>query len=859
MTRHLLACASLSVLALAAAPAFAQDKAADETVDELVVTGQRAAQRKSIDYKKQAVGVVDAISADDIGRLADKNAAENLERLPGVALKYDQGEGRYVSIRGVDGALNNVTVNGVQLGSPDPDTRQMPLDVVSGQLTARIEVVKAVTPDMDAQGIGGSINLVSQSPFNYRKDLFAQGSIQVGRQDLNDKHPVAGDVSFGGLFGPDKTWGAILGVSYSDRDYRTYGLYPDDWRPVAGSARGLPTNIKYTTYNLDRERLGLSGALEFRPSGDDHFHLRGVYSKFSEDEYRQRYRLDFATDALISAGKVILRPDGTGTTTGAERRQDLRLEQKEKTISTVSFGGEHARGDWKADYDLAYVHNELDEPNQVWQFRGGAVTVDFNMTPLLYTAMPRIEATPREMGFRQYAIQANLGEQTAWSGTLNLKRDIGIGQDSYLKFGVKLRKTETRQDANNTIYTRASAAANRFTLADFGLLGAPTATQLDGRTYPSSPTIDADAIRAFTLANLAGPKFLLDTATTLSNATLGDYEVTEKLGAVYAMASLGFGDWTVLGGVRMETVKAEVDGFRLVNGTTVTPQHSSADFTNVLPNLQLKYTPRDDLIFRAAFTETLGRPEYPQLSPGGSLSFLETTPGHFEGSFSEGNAGLKPYRSYNLDFAAEWYFAQGGLVSASAFYKKIRDPIFGFGETRANFTFEGRLYDRFQYSQPRNADEGTIKGIELAYQQQLTFLPGFWSGFGVAANATLTDSELKVPGRTDKLPFPRQSDTIYGGQLFYQKYGIEATLSYHSTSEYQDTISSTRLTDTFFNRYQRVDFKAGYALTRNITVYAEGQNLNDEVLWEYMGGRPDWPIGYERYGPTYYLGLQAKW
>lgn len=841
--------------ALAASPAFAQS--ADTSVDELVVTGQRLSQQKAIQHKKDSETIGDTISADDIGRLADKNAAENLERLPGVSLKYDQGEGRYVSIRGVDGSLNNVTVNGVQLGSPDPDTRQMPLDVVSGQLTARIEVVKAVTPDMDAQGIGGAINLVTQSPFDFGKDLFGQGLLQVGSQDLNDKTPVAADASLGALFGPDKSWGVLVGVTYSNRDYRTYGIYPDDWRDVAGTPRGLPTNIKYTTYDLDRERLGFSGALEFKPTDDDHFHLRGVYSKFKEDEYRQRYRLDFATDARLA--NAVLNADGTGVTTGAERRQDLRLEKKDKTVSTLSFGGEHRRGDWKLDYDLSYVHNELDEPNQVWQFRGGSLTVDFDMNPLLYTATPRVEAAPSALGFRQYTVQANTGEQTAWAGVVNLRRDLAIGDEGYFKIGLKYRDTETTQDANNTTYTRASSSANRFSLADYGLLGAPTATQLDGRTYPNAPTIDAGAIQAFTAQNLSGPLFVLDTTSTLEDATLSDYTVEEKLAAGYAMASATFGAWTVLGGVRVEAVKADVDGFRLVNGTTVQPVSTSADFTDVLPNLHVTYRPVADLVVRAAATQTLGRPEYPQLSPGGGTSFEEATPGRYEGSFSEGNADLKPYKSTNLDLSAEWYFAKGGLLSGAVFYKKIKDPIFGYSETRTNYTFEGRTYDTFDYSQPRNGDEGTIKGIELAYQQQFTMLPGFWSGFGVSANATFTDSELKVPGRTDDLPFPRQSDSIYGAQIFYQKYGIQASLNYHWTSKYQDSFGGTAADDTFFNDFERIDAKVSYEVTRNISVFVEGQNLNDEVLWEYQGHRPDWIIGYERYGATYYAGLQARW
>ncbi len=853
-----LALGLLTTTALSSA-AFAQEAPAeDTTVDELVVTGQRYSQQQAIDAKKKAKGVSDVIAADEIGRLPDRNAAESLERLPGVGIKYDQGEGRYVSIRGVDGALNNVTVNGVEIGSPDSDTRAIPLDVVSGQLASRIEVVKAVTPDMDAQAIGGSVNFVTQSPFDLRKDFVASGSFQAGQQDLNDETPLQADLTVGGRFGADQTFGFLLGANYSIRDYRTYGVYPDDWRPVAGSERGLPTNIKYTTYDLERERLGLSGSLEFRPGEDDRFYLRGLYSKFKEDEYRQRYRLDFATDALFTAGRVTLNPDGTGVSTNNERRQDLRLEQKDKTISVLSAGGEHDRGDWNLTWDASYVSNELEEPNAVWQFRGGSLTTDFDMNSLLYTATPRTEAAPSALGFRQVTFQENFGEETIGSVMADARRKLGIGEDSAIQFGFKFRDTDKSQDNNNDVYTRAGAGVNRFTLADFGLLGADTRTLLEGRTYYNSPTIDAGAIQAFTRDNLAGPKFVLDTATSLSNAVLGDYDVGEQITAGYLMADLDFGIVSILAGVRVEHTKTDVTGYRLVNGGTVEQVSASGEYTDVLPGLHLKIEPSDRVLVRMALTQTIGRPQYPQLSPGGGLTYVETAPGVFEGDFSEGNVELKPYKSTNVDVSAEWYFAQGGLLSAGAFYKSIVDPIFGYSEVQTGVTVDGRYYDRFEYSQPRNGDSGKIAGIEFGYRQQFTMLPGAFAGLGVSATATFTDSSLNVPGR-GKLPFPRQSDSIYGLQVFYQKYGVQASLNWHSTSDYQDSIGDDARSDTFFSRFERVDFKVSYDVTPNITVFALGQNLNDEVLWEYMGGRRDWFIGYERYGPTYAVGLAANW
>lgn len=848
MLRSTSSWAALAAVACAATPTLAQTA---DTVEELVVTGQRASQQRAIETKRQALGVIDAISADDIGRLADKNVAENLERLPGVGLAYDQGEGRYVSIRGTPPALNNVTLNGVELGNPDGDSRALPLDILSGQLLGRLEVLKAVTPDRDAQGIGGTINLVTQSPFDMGQDRVARVSAQVGYQEFNKKAPVQADATIGGYIGD---WGALIGVSYSYRDYRSDGLFPDDWRTVPGVARGgLPINLKYTNYRLERERIGVAGALEYRPGDQDRFFLRGLYSRFTEDEYRQRFRLDFASNLA----NVRLNADGaTGVSTGVEARQDLRTEYKEKSLSSVQLGAEHERGPWAFAYDVSWGFNELVEPNQLWLFRGGAYTVDFDMGPLLYTAEPR-GAQASDLGFRQHTTQDETGEETNKAARFDLKRDLGMGADSFFKVGVKLRETDKKFDGRTTLYERAGAGPNRFTLADFNLLGPSQSIELGKRTYVNRFVIDDDAIAAFTAANLSGPRFVRNDRTSLSNDTLSDYSLTERVMAGYAMANVDFGALSVLAGWRVERTETDVRGFRLT-GSTVTPVRRDGDYTDFLPNAQLRWEPREDVVVRLAYTHALGRPQYPQLRPGGLLTVVPNPNGTFEGELSEGNVDLKPFRSENFDLSVEWYFAPGGLLSAGAFLKRIDDPIFTFRQTQSGVVIDGRTYSRLLYAQPQNAEEGEIRGIEAQYQQQFTFLPGFWSGFGVAANITLTESEVTVPGRGD-LPFIGQSDLLYGVQLFYQTDRLEAALSYHHTGRAPQSIGGDADADTFDDDYRRLDAKVSYALNDRIEVFVDLQNLTDEVLREYQGGHRDWLTNYERYKRTYYVGVSAKW
>jgi TonB-dependent receptor len=841
----------LLTTAIVAQPCVAADSADGGSIETVVVSGQRMSQVRSIDLKRAAAGIEDVVSSDEIGQLPDKNAAENVERLAGVSLSYDQGEGRYVNIRGVDAALNNVTLNGVGLGSPDSDTRAMPLDVVSGQLVSRIEVVKAVTPDMDAQAIGGSVNLVTQSPYDFQQDFMARGSAEIGYEDLNHKKPLGADASIGGVFGPGNQFGALVGVNYSNRNYRTYGIYPDSWRAESGSDRGLPTLFKATHYELGRERIGGNIAFEYRPTADDKFYIRGLYSDFVEDEHRQRYRIDFATDAMISGGKIVLDSDGvTGSFKGAVRQEDFRHERKRKTIASLSFGGEHRRGLWELSYGGAYVRDKLAEPNQAWTFKGGSVSGAFDMSSLAFAVVPVTDASASDLKFSKYTTQDNFGVDRSWNGQLDLKRNLNWGDGkSYIKAGLKYRTAVKEQDNNGDTY---GAGSTKFSLAQFSLQGEDTHADLDEQSYKIAPTIDEDAIAAFTAANIGSTTyFKINSATTLTTDTTGDYHIGEDVLAGYVMANISFGDVAVLGGVRIEHTSTDADGYELTDSATVTPVSSSHAYTNVLPDLHVNWQPMEDVMLRAAYTNTIGRPQYTDLSPSVTISTGNET-------VAEGNTALKPYKSRNVDMSAEYYPAPDTMVSLGAFYKYVKDPIYSYSEEYATATtYGGITFDNLTYTQPRNAKYATVLGMELSYQQQFDFLPGALAGLGAAANLTLSTSRLHMADRTDHVPFPKQASTLYGVQIFYQKYGVEGNIAYHFGGKYMAATGSSRDQDDWFNGFRRLDAKISYEIAGNVSLYVEGQNLTDEALWEFQGGNKDWVTGYERYGRTVYLGVSA--
>lgn len=860
MTTKLRLAGASSLALFAATPAFAQDAATGEG-EAIVVTGQRAQQERAIEIKRDAVGIVDVAAADEIGQLPDRNVAEVIERLPGVGVQYDQGEGRYVAIRGIPSDLNNYTVNGFELGNPDGNTRRLPLDIVSGQLLNRVEVTKAKPADLDGQGIGGTVNLVTQTAFDFAEPFILSANAQVGYQTLNEEYPVRGDISIGGRFGADEQFGILVGASYSKRDFQSFGIFPDDWAPFPGAAReGLPVNIKYTDYRLKRERIGAIASLDWRMGGATHLWARGLYSKFTENEYRQRFRLDFATAAQRANGTVTLNPDGlTGVSTVTEQRSDLRLEYKEKSVLVGMLGGTTEAGDWTFDYGAARSHNEVIEPNQLWQFRGNPGTVDFDFTGKLFSAAPRTPLSPGNLGFRQYTVQDESGDEYIWTGRLDATRRLTFGDDSWLKFGGKYRATDKDFDANNAVYSRGGNAATRFTLGQFDLQGDDLIAHIGGgHDYLITPVIDAGLIDAFTADPAHAAYFVLDESSTLANATLGDLGLEEDIAAGYAMANLDFGAITVTPGLRVERTKLDIRGFQLENESDVVPVRATRSYTNWLPSLIVRIEPNDEVIVRFAYTRSVGRPNYSDLTPGGEIGYEANDDGTFDGSVSLGNPNLDPYVSDALDASAEWYFTKGGLVSVGVFAKFIDNPVYTQSYTLLDTSYGGRDYAVLGFSQKANGTSADIVGLELAYRQQFDFLPGLLSGFGFEANLTLTDSNLKVPGRAAAAAFPEQSKLLYGAQLFYQKGPLEASIAYHHTGRALISLGDDPIDDQYNDDLRRLDAKASFRLSGNFSLFVEAQNLTDEPTRQYQGERRDWVIQNERYGRTFYAGASVR-
>ncbi|MGH8167419.1 MAG: TonB-dependent receptor domain-containing protein, partial [Woeseiaceae bacterium] len=362
---------------------------------------------------------------------------------------------------------------------------------------------------------------------------------------------------------------------------------------------------------------------------------------------------------------------------------------------------------------------------------------------------------------------------------VDLEREVNFGDlPGSIKFGAKRVNRDKTSDQNLDVY---DGFADDFLATGFTEPGKPDFFESE-RPYEFGPRLNFDALEGFYSGNATG--FELSDGDTVAESFGVDFKVSEDVTAGYVMGVVDIGNATVTGGVRVERTETEFSAFDLlfIDGDPETPTPVTGDdsYTHWLPSLHLRLALREDLLLRAAWTNTIGRPSYEVNVPFRifEIEEEEDDPGIFQGEAEAGNPDLEPLESMNLDLALEWYFESGGILAAGVFYKDIDKPIFTRFEELEDEDFEGRTFSELVLVTTDNADSGEILGLELNYQQHFLGLPAPLNGFGVALNYTFTDSEATVFGRDDKVPFFLQSDHIGNAALFYERSGFEARLAY---------------------------------------------------------------------------------
>lgn len=790
-------------------------------VGDIVVTGARAAQARALQVKRSAPTIIEALAADDVGKLPDANAADAVQRLPGVSITIDQGEGRYVVIRGVDSNLNNVTVNGQIFPGPEGGARRVALDTFPSDIISRVEIVKALTPDMDPNAVGGSINLVTASAFD-RPAGFAYGSATYGYNEMSGNHPYAGNLSYGSLFGPDDQFGVVLSGSYSLREYESDTIEGAGYRPVGTQI--LPDSQVFRDYSVERQRVGAVANFEWRPNDALRLFANNTYTRYADDEERDSATVQYALGTLTNATAT------SGTYSQGRGTVELRSRKVVQTLYNLSAGGEYVNGPWTLNFDGVYANATEDTPRRIdWEFRSAT-----NAFPNSYSASgPFIDIQSPNLAdagrypFRRLRRRTDDVQEDTYSLGFDLRYDLGQSS-AFLKAGARYVTRDKSWDRTNQNFTGATGTFLLSQVADIG-----PRDFLDGR-FNFGPQINYSAAEQFFRDSNA--RFLADAATTRTDSLVTDFNASEEVLAGYGMANFEFHGVTVIAGLRVEQTNADYEAYDLRTGSVGTPplRRGGTDYTNVLPSIHLRAEPMENLVLRAAWSNTIGRPNYTDIVPRRQIESTQVAAGVFRGAGSEGNPDLEPFESMNLDFSAEYYLTPAGILSFGAFYKDIDNPIYNRTVDQTNVTLDGQFFDLLSITRPTNADNGTIKGIEINYQQQFTFLPSPFDGIGFSANGTLVDSEVEVFGRADKIPFFRQSDTLGNVAIFYEKYGFSARLALAHRSDYVDALNLPGL-DLHVAERNQLDFKASYEIREGLEIFGSVLNINDVPLQTYLG------------------------
>lgn len=765
-------------------------------------------QARALNQQRTAANIQNVVAADQIGRFPDPNAAEATQRIPGVTLERDQGEGRYVIVRGTEARLNSMMINGERIPSPEGDVRNVALDVIPADLLEAIEVSKALTPDMDGDAIGGAVNLVTKRAPESRR---LSATLGAGYNDLPDDTSATGNFTYGARFGRGEgggDTGLLVSGSAMDTDRATdnFEAEYDD---------GALGELETRDYAVTRERFGATVDLDHQLSESSEILFHGIWNEFSDQEFRR---------ANISAIE-----DG-------ELERELKDRYEVQQIRAAAVEGHHLLGsNALVDWRLSWAYAEEEEPDT---FYSVFLQEDVEFSPSLDGARDRVLSNPLNEDFGAYELDEITFEQSVTTeedlvARVDLTLPItGESVQGLWKFGTKYRDKE--KDRNADVF--------EFDTDDLTLLEAADGTDFgslfSGR-YPVGVFPDPNFIRRF----VQGAERERD-----NEEDLADYLASEDTLAVYGLVDLQLSsDVSLLTGVRWESTDTEYDAFEVVfdeegDFAGLTPVTGTNDYDEVLPSAHLRWALDERTNVRAAVSRSLARPNYEDLAPF-SLILEE------DREIERGNPDLDITTSWNLDLMWERYFETVGLVSVGAFHKDLSDTVFFFRSE------EERGGETFDVIQPRNGDSAEVTGFELVYQNRFQNLDGWLSGLGLYFNATLADSEAVLPEREDAR-LPGQSDEVMNLALSYEKNGFSGRLSYNLHGDYLSEVGEEAAEDLWIDERSQLDLSLSQRLTSKMRLFLDVLNLTDEPFRAYEGS-PDRPVQVEEYSWSATLGL--KW
>ena len=891
---------------------LAQDPAptAATDLDTVTVTGYRASVEKALDIKRSESGVVDAIVAEDIGKFPDLNLAESLQRVPGVVITREAGEGRNISVRGLGPDFTRVRINGMEalttVGAGDQSGgtnrgRGFDFNVFASDLFSQLIVRKTASADVEEGSLGATVDLRTARPFDYDGYTFA-ASGQASYNAMAEKADPRVAALISNTWA-DGTFGGLLSVAYSERQALEEGSNTGRWAngPSNGNfsaaspfteARSAdvyhPRFPRYVQMEHEQKRLGVTGTLQWKPTDATEISLDALYSKIDaerDEHYIEAISFSRGTNSiprLVGKPNMIVKDgviENNALVYGEFDNVDIRTENRHDEWSTefkqIALNGQHRFGD---DFTLSgkvgisrskhenpiqttIIMDKYDVDGYSYDYRGNSrfPTLNYGIDP----------TNPAGWELAEIRLRPQYVDNDFDTGQVDFNWNISPG--FRLKGGILAK--------NYTFNTVELRRASELAVPNFpnGTKIVPVdMTQQEGlKGINGSPNNwvvpDLNAIaNQFDIYSNSGIFAVAPRANNVRSV-----EEEDRGGYLMGEFSTDLGSIPFSGnfGVRYVRTKQSATGLSTLTTTTVSTT-ANRTYDDTLPSFNLVAEIAPDFLIRLGAAKVMSRPGLGNLTPGSTVAVAGAAR-----TIATGNPDLDPIRATNVDLGFEWYFAEGAMAGVGLFYKDIETFIQTTRETHP-YSFSGlpdalligtgaNADSDFTYTKPVNTPGGELKGVEVNYTQPFTFLPGNWSNLGVQLNYTWVDSQIQYINSSGqpvlKADLTGLSRNSWNATLFYEGKVFSGRVSATNRDDYLTQVTGTEagfnldgyhgMTGTTF-----IDASIRYAISDKLELSLEGMNLTNEASdeWVYSPATGRLPLQYTETGRQFMLGARYK-
>ncbi|MGB2128897.1 MAG: TonB-dependent receptor [Flavicella sp.] len=850
-------------------------------LDEVTISTRIGGEAKALNKQKSNLNITNVISTDQLGKFPDANIGDAIKRVAGITMQVDQGEARNVIIRGLSPQLNSVTLNGSRIPSAEGDNRNVQMDLIPSDMIQTIEVNKAVTPDMDADALGGSVNLVTRTaPLDFRLSATAGSGVNF----INDKRILNGSFLVGDRTENGK-FGWMVAASANDSDFGSdnfeadwdnefeynTGNQDDEGEDVLEKIDVNPyaKEFQIRKYLVQRIRRSFSANFDYQFNDNNHVYLKTMYNWRDDRENRFRLKQEIkdgedisSSDYSIVNNNVERFPIDVKRETkggiGNDRNKNRRLE--DQRMQNYTLGGDHLIGhveiDWMASYAKA-SEERLNERYTTFEYDGDdAIIINNDVSDVRYPNYI-IENSSIANSYSDYKLD-ELSEQNQYTdeqdinffSNFQMPLHIFDEENGTLKFGLRARMKEKKRDNNFFEYKDAfEDSYGDLTTTNFSDYSQKD--YLAGSQYQAGVFATPSWLGNIDLTNAEGE--------IVYDEFLGEnYNAEENVYAAYVMTEQKLSNkLTAILGLRYEHTQISTTGNSVDynedgdydSHTQITEENT---YGNLLPGLHLKYDIDKNTILRFAFTNTIARPNYIDLTPFRNIIREDE-------EIEVGNPNLEPAKSMNFDMSAEHYFSNVGILSAGVFHKNIKDFAYTSLTTTTDDMYGVNTTD-FDVKIPKNGDDATVTGVELALQRKLDFLPGIAKNLNVYLNYTYLNSHADGINNEDgderiDMSLPNTAPNMFNGSLGYDDGKFSTRISMNFSDAYIDEIGKDEFTDRYYDQQLFLDFNIAYAVSKNLRLYADFTNLTDQPL-RYYQGAVNQTMQAEYYGRRFAFGLK---